>query len=112
MTRLEWALSEPPPQDGRVAGLEAQGAGIAGHVGAALVDDADDTQRHPHSRDLQAVGPRPFRRRRADGIGQRGDVLDSAGHGLDALLVESQAVQHGPGRAFRPRGLDIPRIRV
>ena len=75
-------------QDRRVAGLEAQRARIRRHVRAALVDDADDAQRHAHALDLQAVRPRPLRQHRADGIGQRRDLLEALGHGLDALGVE------------------------
>ena len=53
-------------QDGGVAGLQAQRARIAGHVGPALVDDADDAERHAHARDVEAVGPGPLRDRGAD----------------------------------------------
>ncbi len=48
-------------QDRRVAGLEAQRAGVGRHVRPALVDDADDAERHAHALDLEAVGPRPVR---------------------------------------------------
>ena len=41
-------------QDGCVAGLQAQRARIAGHVGPALVNDADDAERHAHARDVAA----------------------------------------------------------
>ena len=36
-------------QDRRVAGLEAERAGVRRHVGAAFVDDADDADRHAHA---------------------------------------------------------------
>jgi hypothetical protein len=36
------------PQEGGIAGLEAEPGGIARHVGAVLVDDADHTEGHPH----------------------------------------------------------------
>ena len=39
-------------QDRGVAGLEAQRAGVGGHVGAALVDDADHAERHAHALEL------------------------------------------------------------
>ena len=97
-------------QDGGVAGLQAQRARIAGHVGPALVDDADDAERHAHARDVEAVGPRPLRDGGADGIGQRGDVLDAARHGLDALLVERQPVEHGAGQALGARRLHVARV--
>ena len=46
-------------QDRGIAGLEAQRAGIGGHVRPAFVDDADDAERHAHALDGHAVGPRP-----------------------------------------------------
>ena len=46
-------------QDRGVAGLEAQRAGVGRHVRPALVDDADDAERHAHALDVEAVGPRP-----------------------------------------------------
>ena len=54
MAGLECAFAAAA-QDGGVAGLEAERAGVAGHVGPALVDDADDAERHPHALDAQAV---------------------------------------------------------
>ncbi len=51
-------------QDRRVAGLEAQPAGVGGHVGAALVDDADDAERHATREILSPFG-RSTRRGRA-----------------------------------------------
>ena len=51
-------------QNRRVAGLQAQRAGIGGHVRPALVDDADHAQRHAHAADAQAVRARPLRDRR------------------------------------------------
>ena len=81
-------------QDGRVAGLQAQRARIAGHVGTALVNDADDAERHAHARDVEAVGPRPARDLGADRIWQRGDFFDALRHGLDAFLIEREPVEH------------------
>ena len=46
-------------QDHRVAGLQAQRAGIGGDVGAALEDHADDAERRAHALDGQAVRPLP-----------------------------------------------------
>src|SRR5580692_7009545 len=45
------------PQDHRIAGFQAQRACIRGHVRAALVDDADDPERHPDALDIQAIRP-------------------------------------------------------
>ena len=97
-------------QDGGVAGLEAQTTRIAGHVRPALVDDADDAERHAHPRDVEAVGTRPLRHDGADGIGQRGDILDALRHGLDALLIERETIEHGAGQSLGARRLHVLRI--
>ena len=46
-------------QDHGVAGLEAERTGIGRHVGPALVDHADDAERHTHTLDAHAVGTPP-----------------------------------------------------
>ena len=46
-------------QDHRIAGLEAERAGIRRHVRPALIDDADDAERRAHALDMQAVRPVP-----------------------------------------------------
>ena len=97
-------------QDGGIAGLQAQTTGIAGHVRPALVDDADHAQRHAHARDVEAVGTRPLRDGGADGIGQRGYVLDSPCHALDSSSIEREAIEHGAGQALGARRLQILRV--
>ena len=42
-------------QDRGIAGFQAQRAGIGGHVRPALIDDADDAERHAHPLDRHAV---------------------------------------------------------
>ena len=44
--------------------------------------------------DHQAVGPLPLRHDPAQRIRQPGDRFESRSHGLDAALVEHEAVQH------------------
>ena len=56
-------------QDHRIAGLEAERAGVGRHVRPALVDDADDAERRAHALDLQPVRPVPFGDHLADRIG-------------------------------------------
>ena len=88
-------------QDRRIAGLEAQHAGVGGDVGPALVDDADHAERHPHPLDGHAIGPRPALHDGADRILQVAHHLDPGRHRGDALGVERQPVQKGGGRAGR-----------
>ncbi len=75
-------------QDRGVAGFQAEGAGIGGDVGAALVDDADDAERHPHPFDGHAVWPGPGGHGCSDRISQAGDGLDPGRHGLDPGRIE------------------------
>src|SRR3546814_13194914 len=64
-------------QNGGVAGLEAERAGIGGHVRPALVDDADDAQGHGDAGDLQAVRPLPLGHGAPDRIRQLGKTAET-----------------------------------
>jgi hypothetical protein len=87
-------------QDRRAAGLEADTAGIRGHVRPGLVDDADDAERHAHALDREAIWPRPFPQHGTDGIAEGGDLLQPLGRGLDPLLVELQPVEQCAGQVL------------
>ena len=82
-------------QDRGIAGLEAERGGVDRHVGAALVDDADDAERHAHALDRHAVRPGPALGDLADRIGEIADHLDAGGHARDALVVEPEPVEEG-----------------
>ena len=93
------------PQDHRVARLQAQRARIRGHVGPALVNDADHAERHA-TRWMRM----PFGRVHSAStvpMGSASAAMSSsaARHGLDARLVETQAVEQrrasSPPRAPR-----------
>ena len=58
-------------QDRRVAGFERQPAGVCRDIRPALVNDADDAERHGDALDGEPVRPRPFGEDTADRIGQR-----------------------------------------
>ena len=89
-------------QDRGIAGLEAQRAGVGGDVRPALVDDADDAERHAHALDGHAVRPRPALRHRADRIGERAHHVEPVRHRGDALVVEREAVEERPAWRRRP----------
>ncbi len=97
-------------KDHRVARLQTKRTGIGRDVGTALTNDADDAERHPHALDLQTVRPGPAGNDAADGIRQSDDVLDASRHGLDALLVQYQAVEQRRGNAALFGLLDIGSI--
>ena len=82
-------------QDHRVAGFQAQRAGIGGHVGPALIDDADDADGRGNARDIETVRLLPTRQFAADGIGQSSDVFETFRHGFDAAVVEKEPITHG-----------------
>ena len=79
-------------QDARVARLEAQGGDVYGHVGAALVDDADDAQGHATPSDDEAVGAGVALDLLPHGVGQRGDRSHAFRDAGDAPGVEQQPV--------------------
>ena len=79
-----------------VAAFQAERAGVRGDVRPALVDDADDAERRRHPLDDEAVRAGERREHPADRIGQRRDVLEPAGHRLDARLVRAPAGRGKP----------------
>ena len=86
-----------PAQHHRVAALQTQRACVGGHVRPALVDDADDAERRRHPLDPEAVGSLEGCEHAADGVGQRRNFFDGAGHRLDAGFAKRQAVDEGGG---------------
>ena len=91
-------------QQRRVARLEAQPGGVARDVGAVLVDDRHDTERHAdplrsrgRSGGVQPSSTSPI------GIGQRGDRAQPGGHALEPGIGEPQPVERAGRHAPRPR---------
>ena len=89
-------------QNGRIAGLETQPGGVRRHVRPRFVDDADDAQRHAHPSDLDAGRPVLEIGDLADGIGQRGDGLESRRHRVDRVGIERRAGRRTRRHARRP----------
>jgi len=97
-------------QDRGIARLQAQARGIRGHVRARLVDDPDHAERHAHAPDLDAAGAVGEIRDRTDGVGQRGDLLEPLDHGVDADVIELQAVQRRGVQPLRRRARHVVAI--
>ena len=94
-------------QDRRVAALQAQRRGVRGDVGAGLVDDADDPQRYSHLANLDAARAALDVGHLADRVGQRGDLLQALGHGLDTRGAEREAVDQCRLQAFGASLLEV-----
>ena len=94
-------------QDHRVAGFQAQHAGIGRDVGAAFEDHRDDAERHPHPLDGHAVRPLPAFGDDADRIGDLAHDGDAIGHRLDARRGQRQPVDEGGAGAAGARLRDI-----
>ena len=94
-------------QDHRVAGFQAQHAGVGGDIGAAFEDHGDDAERHAHALDDHAVRPLPALGDDADRIGNRAHGRDAVGHRIDARLRQRQPVDEGRSSRRRARLRDI-----
>ncbi len=93
------------PQDGGVAGLEAERARVGRDVGAALEDDADHAERRRHALDDEAVGTLEGGEQAADRIGQ-------VRHGFDrAARCPPAAARRGPGGRGRRASVLRPALR-
>ena len=97
----------PAAQDDGVAALEAQGGGVARDVGAALVEEQDDAQRHAALLDPQAVGADVAFEGLADRVDLCRDLLDAVGHRGDLLRVELQPVDERRVELRGLGGLDV-----
>ena len=93
-----------------VRGLETERGRVGGHVRARLVDREHDADRHAHLRDLEAVRPPPGGDRLAHGIGEGGDLLEAARHGVDAAGGQREAVDEGRALAGAARAGDVVRV--
>ena len=87
-------------QHDRIAALEAERAGVRGHVGPAFVDDADDAERRRHALDDEAIGTGVPRQHSPDRVGQGGDLLEPARDRLDPRRIERQPVDQRRAQAL------------
>jgi hypothetical protein len=97
-------------QNDGIAGLQAQGAGVGGDIGAAFINHADDAERGAHALDLEPVGTFPGGNDVTDGIGQGGNGANAIDDRIDAALIEFQPVDEGCRHVACQRRFDIERI--
>ena len=82
-------------QDHRVAGFQAQHAGIGSDVGAAFEDHRDDAEWHAHALDGHAVRSLPAFGHDPDRIGYFTHGGDAVGRRIDARLRQRQPIDEG-----------------
>ena len=108
MTSSVAALVRSAAWDGGVAGFQAQAGHVHGHVGAGLVDHADDADGHADLLEPQAVGQGGAADDLAERVGQRGHVAHALRALPDASGPEVQAVEfalvHAVGAGLRHVG--------
>lgn len=85
-------------QNRGVASLGAKRRGVAGHIRARFVDDANDADRHADFGNAETVWPRPFGDDLSHRVLERGDLPDAVGHRFDAFPIERQPVDHSAGK--------------
>jgi hypothetical protein len=79
-------------QDHRVAGFQAQHAGIGGDIGTALENHGNHAERHANAFDGHAVRTLPTLGDGADRIGNVADGRDPVGHRIDARRGQRQPI--------------------
>ena len=100
-----------PAQDGGIAALQTQSAGVHRHVRTAFVNDGDDTQRHAHALEMQAVRTGPFSGHGAHRVRQGRHLLKPVCNAFQPLRIQCQTVEHGRGQTGDPGGLQIHFVR-
>ena len=74
-----------------VAALDGKRRSVGGDVGAALVNDGDEAERHLHLVDDDAVGAHDLAENAARMVGKPDGVADAVRHAGDAVFIELAA---------------------
>ena len=104
--------SRRPPEQRRVARLQAQGGGVGCDVRAVLVDDPHDAERDADPLDAQTVRPDVAFDDLTYGIGQHRHRPEAAGHGRDTRLGKPEPVDHRRRCAGAQRAGNIALVRA
>ena len=81
-------------QDAGIAALDGKGSGIAGYIGAALVDNGDHAHGHSRLFNDKPVGALHPVQHPAHRVGQGRYLPDALRHGFNARCGQGQTVQH------------------
>ncbi len=84
-------------QNRGVARFQAQGSGVNSHIGARLVNDADDTQRDTHLSHAHAIRAGTRGADLANRIIHIGNLTQAGGHDVQGAVGQDQAFDHGRG---------------
>ena len=95
------------PQDGGIAGFQAQTGGIDGHVGTGFVDDADDPEGDSHLAHLNAAGAEAQVADLPHRIGQGRHLVEPLDHGVDPGRGDFKALEQG---GIEPAGAAIGHV--
>ena len=82
-------------QNHRIAGFQAQHAGVGRDIGAALENHGNDAERHAYPLDGHAVGALPALGYDSDRIRDFAYGRDAVGHRIDARLRQRQSIDEG-----------------
>ncbi|MNL31315.1 hypothetical protein D3C87_1530960 [compost metagenome] len=82
-------------QDHRIAGFQAQCAGVSRHIGTAFINHADDAERRADTLDIQSVRTIPGGNHLSDRILEFGDLAQRLRHSGNTLFRQCQAIDEG-----------------
>ena len=92
-------LAAPAQQHG-ITTAQAQRGGIGGHIGPALVNDADQPDGHAHPAQMQPIGPLAGVDHLPHRVGQNGHLRHGIGNPGQALRRQPQPVEQRAGQAI------------
>ena len=102
----------PPSQKGRIARFQAKYGTVHRHIGARLINDSNQTDRHPNLRNLQSVRTGPLLHHLTHRIGKFRNLPHSLHHLPKPLFRQLQPVEKGARGSCRPRCYHIFLIRL
>ena len=85
-------------KDHGISRFQAKGRRINSDIGSGLIDNADDSERNPHTGNLQAVGPAKVPDGCSHRVFQCSHLPKPAHHGLNCGVCYGQTVYHGSGK--------------
>ena len=100
----------PAAQHDAVAGLEAEGGGVHGHIGAGLIDHADDAQRYGHLDNMQTVRAIYRLQRPSHWIRESYNLAHSLCDARNPIARERETIQQGGGGSILASALQVQLI--